>query len=195
MGLSISPATGNAVVAFGNVTVSGTPVYLIPGVAITTLATQSRNANTVSYGAIYVATPITIDQLALEVTTQATAGHTARMAIYNASINWHPTSLIVDAGTVAIDSTGVKTASVGVTLAAGRYFMALNQSATVTYRSWKSAGNLLGLPAALGANMNQYPFVTQAYGAFPSTADDWTTLGGDTTTGGLYMMVLRVSTP
>ena len=182
-------------VADGAVTVSGTPVYMIPSVPLTSTSTQSRAVNTVSYGAFYVRTSITIDQLALEVTTQATAGNTARMAIYNASTTWHPTSLVVDGGTVAIDSTGVKAASISTTLPPGRYFMALNQSATVTYRSWRSSALWLGLPITLGAAFNQYPFATQTYGVFPSTATDWTTLGTDSTTGGLYMMVLRVSAP
>jgi hypothetical protein len=169
--------------------------YAIPGVHLILIATQSRSVNTVSYAPFVVPTSITIDQLALEVTSAASAGATARMAIYNADINWHPTSLVVDGGTVAIDSTGVKTASISQVLAAGRYFMALNQSAAVTYRSWKSTGRWLGLPAALGTSFNQYPFATQTYGAFPSTATDWTTLGGDSSSGGLYMMVMRVSVP
>ena len=69
--------------------------------------------------------PATLDRLACEViTTAGSAGKLMRIGIYNADTSWSPTSLVVDAGTVAVDSIGIQAATINVTLPAGRYMCA-----------------------------------------------------------------------
>lgn len=68
--------------------------------------------------------------IALHVQSAATAGSIARLGIYGVDADGTPGSLILDAGTVAIDSNGGKAITISQTLAAGRYYLALRTGAS-----------------------------------------------------------------
>ena len=69
----------------------------------------------------WVPETMTISACSLYVTSAATAGQTIRIAFYNHHANgWQPGTRIADAGTVAIDTTGIKTiSSLSITLPKG----------------------------------------------------------------------------
>ncbi len=66
----------------------------------------------------YVPVPRTIDRVACNVSTaSSTAGHVARLGVYNANAaTGLPTTVLVDSGTVAVDTTGAKDVAVSATL-------------------------------------------------------------------------------
>lgn len=172
--------------------------FVIPGVEATGVATAVLTANQVRYEPFYVATQITIDQLALEVTSTGGAGKLVRVGIYNADGDLQPTSLVYDAGTIAADSVTAQTISLGVaqTLSPGRYLFALNSDGTPTLRCLRAGSMLSGFAAAFGAS----PFVVsltaaQTYGAFPGTGLAWTALNAGGGSPAVHCVICRVSTP
>lgn len=187
--------TFNSTVVSGRLSLGGTTYFSLPGVEPTTVTTFAMAANQVRYAPILVITPITIDQLAIEVTSAGAGGTTARLGIYNADTSWQPTTLVVDAGTVAVDSTGVKTAGISTTLQPGRYLTAINTDGAPTVRTVRGGAHYMGLNTSLGASsFNISMLATQTYAAFPATATAPTTVGS----GGnpfQHYVVLRVSTP
>lgn len=176
----------------------GTRGYIIPGVTTIATGTNSPTAQQIRYQPIFVATTITVDQIACEVTTFATAGTNVRMGIYSADTNWQPVALIADGGDVAVNvSNGVKTAAINVTLTPGRYLLAIMTDASnnVTLRTWRGGSRYGQLLATLGANsINDLWFVSTTYGAYSTTPVLWTGTSGGST-GMLYYCVLRVATP
>lgn len=193
--LVVDLAAKQTAIAHGRAVISGTTQYSIPGVEPTATATQVIAANIVRYCPILVVTPITIDQLMIEVTGAGAGGTTARLGIYVADTSWQPGALIVDAGTVAVDSLGVKAAGVGVTLQPGRYLTALNSDGAPTLRVVRGGGMYTGFNVALGATPGiSSPNVAQAYGVFPGTGTAWTGAGG-TALGPLQYIWSRISVP
>lgn len=61
---------------------------------------------------VHIPTDMTISAVSIYVNSASTAGQTQRIAFYNMHSNgWKPSTLIVDCGTVATDTTGAKTVS------------------------------------------------------------------------------------
>lgn len=153
--------------------ISGT-FYSIPGVTISSVSTSSIDANYVYYNPICVTSTIVLTQLAVEVTTAAAAGSKARLGIYNSSISWQPSTLVLDAGEIATDSTGIKYISINKTLSPGRYLFAITASAGFSARTFRGGF----LYTQLLPNLGSYCFPdyfrkSRAYSAFPSPADLW----------------------
>lgn len=73
---------------------------------------------------IWVPQTLTFDRIACSVTAGGTAGAVVRLGIYNDDSNGLPSTLILDAGTVASTTTGVKEITISQTLAAGSYWLA-----------------------------------------------------------------------
>ena len=141
---------------------------------------------------------ITIDALAVEVTTAGSAGSVARMGIYNGDISLcQPTTLIVDSGTFAVSTTGTKTVVLGstITLQPGLYFTALSTGSTTAHQ-FRSlvAGNfaqIIGTTAAGGNQLGSYINGTRAaFGALPADASTLTTL--TPTVGSIYCLWYRL---
>ena len=133
------------------VTMRGSTLSL-PGVILSAeLTGQSLAAQIVLYFPIVVTTAITLSEISVNVTTQsATAGCKSRIAIYNSDASWIPTTLVLDCGEIACDSTGVKTLSMTQSLSAGRYFIRLHGDNSASrpsfycYRGSPITGALLG---------------------------------------------------
>ena len=133
----------------------------------------------------------------LEVTTAGVASSVARLGIYNADADWQPTTLVVDAGTVAVDSTGVKTITLSpvVTLAPGKYLLALLSNGAPTLRGAFVYSNYVGYSSTLGGSaMTISLSVSQAYGALPDPGTDWTDTVA-TANPFRYFVFVRVQTP
>ncbi len=84
------------------------------------IASGTTNAPTASelrVASLYVPTPRAIDRIGCSVSTAGTGGHVARLGIYNSDpATGLPTTVLIDAGTVAVDTTGIKEIAVAATL-------------------------------------------------------------------------------
>lgn len=167
----------------------------VPGIAGNqSIGTNALGADVDIFSPVYLVSSILIDALICEVTIGGGGGSTGRMAIYDADIDWQPTSLIVQTGAFDINTTGVKTNLVSQTLARGRYLTAINVSDGSTFRRVK-ADQYLGYDPILGVNPKSNELNnSRAHAAFPSTGVPWDTRQGSTT-GMNYQTFLRIVTP
>ena len=79
---------------------------------------------------LLVARPMTIDRLACKVQVAGAAGKKARIGIYRDGTNCYPGALLLDAGEIAVDSTGVKAVTINQALTRGLYWMAFISDGT-----------------------------------------------------------------
>lgn len=126
---------------------------------------------------IYFYTPViaSFDRICINVSTQASAGNTARLGIYNVTSGGiTPSSLIVDAGDVAIDSIGAKEATINATLSPGWYALAVAQSGGSavfsTIGSSAAIGGFVLGTTSVSTSFNTCSRASQSYGSLPSTA-------------------------
>lgn len=188
-------APGSSVVPHGRgVNNAGAIRYMVPGVELTTMSTNAPGANVTTYSPIYVATAITVDLLAVEVST-LTAG-TARLGIYEADTDWQPTDLVIDAGTVDTGSTGVKSIAVSQVLPAGRYLSTVYCSSGFTLRVAKGGTMFMGMVTALGASPFSAQFtVAGSITSLPDPGTEWTTAAGGNATPFGHTLFYRISVP
>ena len=136
---------------------SGVKAYGIPGLRPTGQGTATQSQGRLYYEPWFLETTATLDRLAVEVTTGSSAGALLRMGIYNADTSWVPTTLVVDAGTVAVDSTGIQAATINVTLPAGRYVCAFVLPTGITAPALRQiAGTVNSFPGISGTAGNPY---------------------------------------
>ncbi len=174
----------------------GVYLYSIPGGTAWRPGTVALNANRLHYVPIYVRTPITIDQVIIEVTGAAGAGNMGRIAIYEADVNWMPGALVVASAEFAIDAAVVVVTNiVATTLQEGRYLIGLNLEANVTLRSAEYGLPYMGFDPGLSASHNiLIVFVAAAYGALPDPGTAWDTVVTGAS-GIAHPVWLRVLTP
>ena len=135
-------------------------------------------AVTLSIGTLYTVPFVsprgaTLDRLAFEVTTGGSAGSVARAGIYAATsaTNIYPSALVVDGGEFVTTSTGVKAATISVTLEPDILYWAVylcGVSAPAIRRTVRFL-TVLGVPSTIGANSRNLLSPAQSYGALPST--------------------------
>ena len=151
--------------------------YGVPGVQFTGTGTQTLTANTVYYQPFEVTAPITLDFMALEVTTAAAGNGNLRLGIYAADTNLQPTGApLFDSGDVTVTSgaTGILSKQgTAVTLQPGVYLTATNTSVGFTARTF--LGGVSFVPTTIGANVTVLTSVAQTQGAFPTPGTAWTT--------------------
>jgi hypothetical protein len=176
----------------GRPKVGGTSYYAVPGATFSSVGTRNMTNGRIYYSPWTVDRVITIDQLAIEVSTNV-ASSECRIGVYNADTDWQPTSLIVDSGIIDCSTTGVKTVSVSITLQPGRYLAAVIANSTQTLRQFRG-GNAF-LTDTLGATpFYQDLFVASTYGPLNSTGVAWTS--SVASAGGIgHQIVARISTP
>jgi hypothetical protein len=113
---------------------------------------------------------ITLDRIGVYVSTLSTT--TARLGIYADGGNCYPGSLLLDAGTIDVTSTGAKTITISQALAVNTLcWLVIVCAATPAIYCIPVAGviNVLGTSNALGTAMNCGLYVAQTYGALPGT--------------------------
>jgi hypothetical protein len=151
--------------------------YGIPNAQFTVTGTQALTANTVYYQPFEVTAPLTIDFMALEVTTAAAGGGNLRLGVYAADANLQPTGApVFDSGdiTVTAAATGILSKQgTPVTLQPGVYLTAANTSAAFTARTF--LGGIGFVQTTMGANLNVLNLVSQTQGAFPTPGTAWST--------------------
>ena len=144
------------------------------GTALTTGAPTVNNLRAIPF---VVSKVITIDQMAINVTTVGAGGTgNARIGIYEDNGNSYPGALIVDAGTNITTSTGVKTFTTGlpVTLDPGLYWLVYvhnNTTTAPTIRSFAVASLIpvLGYASTLPTNQQFGWSVAFTFAALPAT--------------------------
>lgn len=83
------------------------------------------SAGSIYYTPIYVDGSTAFDRICINVTTAGAASTLARLGIYRAdATNEAPGTLVVDAGTVDVATTGEKLATISQTLTSGMYWLA-----------------------------------------------------------------------
>ena len=118
--------------------------YLIPFYTVSASATLAMVADTLYLTPFFVARAMTIDRLAIQVTTAGAAGKIARLGIYKNSTNIYPGDLVIDAGTVAVDAIAVVAATINQVLTKGLYFMAAVSDGTPEVRRWVPSFSPMG---------------------------------------------------
>lgn len=98
-----------------------------------TLGTCGLVANYLYGHLIWIPRALTVNAIAMEVTTQASSGKLGRMGLYNLDSSLEPTTLILDSDTVAIDTTGVKAVVISQQLTKGLYWgvVVVNENCTL----------------------------------------------------------------
>ena len=115
---------------------------------------------------LWVARNITVDRIAVYVATAGAAGTVIRLGIYNNGTNLLPGSLLLDAGTVAVDSTGVKAITINQALTKGLYWLALFSDGAPTLGAHASAWSPIGMDNSI-QNTKAHWYKDTAYGTLP----------------------------
>lgn len=132
----ISEHSGNWVGA-GSAQKTGSDVYLFGhGVSAGNYATRALSSTTeLNYTTFPILRPFLVKALGISVTTAGTASTGARLGLYASDTTGVPAKLLVDAGAVAIDTTGYKEATVtNFVLMPGQYWTAIIPESSVTVR-------------------------------------------------------------
>jgi hypothetical protein len=170
--LAFSPAVG------GTITITTTRyAYGIPNAQFTGAGTQALTANTVYYQPFEVTAPLTLDFMALQVTTAAAGNGNLRLGVYAADANLQPTGApLFDSGdiTVTAAATGILSKQgTPVTLQPGVYLTAANTSVGLTAQTFLNGISFV--PTTMGTNITVLTSVAQTQGAFPTPGTAWTT--------------------
>ena len=147
--------------------IARTGEYLFNAFAYYAAATQTLTANRLYATPFWVARAMTVDRIAIEVATAGAAGEAARLGIYKDGTNLYPGDLVVDAGTVAVDSTGIKTVTISEALTKGLYWVAVVSDGTPGIRAWPLCCPWLGLKATGFAYPQMGWYVAYTYAALP----------------------------
>ena len=125
----------------------GAVVWHIPGWYYAGFSTTVPMPGVLHYIPIYVPRTTTYTGIGITVITPAPAGKLARLGIYNNSLGT-PSTLVLDAGTVPVDTTGDKIITINQQLAAGHYWLAYVSDHAPTLGSPSTAGAIS--PATTG---------------------------------------------
>ena len=140
------------------------------GIPVHSVTTAGVGAGAMHASLIYVPRTMTFDQIAIEVTVAMAAGKKANLSLYDMDYtNWKPINLVLDAGAVLCDTTGVKSITINKQLTKGIYWGVLDPEDSVTYRSWNQALALMGYQDNLFQRINDSYYATHVYGAAPAT--------------------------
>jgi hypothetical protein len=179
----------------GRAKYSGGTYYIVPGIDLTAIAAVAMVAGNMYYGPWFVESPITIDQIACEITSAAAAGKLLRIGLYRANVDWQPTDLLIDSGNIAADSPGVKTYAVSLVLPPGRYLGAMVSDGAPTIRWFRGGNKWMGIHPDMGATpFSQLHVYAHPFGAMKNPGGAWT---GFSATAGQPSngVVCRVLTP
>jgi hypothetical protein len=124
----------------------------------------------------FVHSPLTADQIALNITTAAAGGKLIRLGLYGATAAGQPGALIVASGALAADPGAVPdpvAATIAAALVPGRlYYLALVTDGTPTVTAVAGTMNQFGQTTAADANSRSCVQRTFTYAALP---DPWGT--------------------
>jgi hypothetical protein len=175
---------------------SGGTRHAVPGLVVSGSGTITLSATGYHWPFLVETTSITVDAIVAEVTTAGSASTVTRLGIYQAGTDWQPGALVIDAGTVASDSTGVKTASfTAKVLTQGRYLLYTACTVNTVYRSVRGTlplGKVLIAGGTSSVDAYSYTKATPGTGALADPGNAWTTVTYNQGTMD-YPCVLRIT--
>ncbi len=130
---------------------------------------------------------ITIDRLAIQVTSASGAGTEARLGLYKDGTNLYPGELVVDAGVVATDANTVVAASISESLDKGLYFLVIASESTPTLMAFVPAWTPIGYSAS-GFGLTQDKHYYKSGVGFGALADPF--VSGATAFGAWHPAIL-----
>lgn len=113
-----------------------------------------------------------VDRIGINVSAAGAASTSARLMVYRATNDVLPGSLILDAGTVAVDSTGDKEITIDLALPAGWIFGAIVSNGAPTLQWVFSTITVYGTATPATVNTKASPNRPFTFGAAP---DPWGT--------------------
>ena len=134
-------------------------------------ATQSATAGRLYTCPIFIARPMTFDAIAAWVTVASGANTSVRFGIYNDGTNHYPDSLVLDAGTVLTDATGLRGIAISQALATKGWYWAaalFESTPTVAWTRFISPLGTADITDGFSYNPSSW-YVAQAYGALPAS--------------------------
>lgn len=121
---------------------------------------------------LWVPVAMTVDRISINVQSGIASG-THRLGIYSSNSNGVPSSLVLDAGTVATTASGVKEITISQALTPGVYWLAAvaqTAAATVYYHPTANNGVMYPFSTTNGAFDNKVAYKQSSVtGALPST--------------------------
>ena len=107
--------------------------YGIPNNATSQSTTKQLGANQIYYMPFVVFNAITVTEISAWVINAATAGAKNRLSIYKANQDGTPGALVLDAGEIAVSSTGIKKITgLSQTLTSGLYLLRIHTDGSAT---------------------------------------------------------------
>ena len=145
-----------------------------PSVNQLAIGSLTNAINSIRYSPFIVERDITVTQLGIAVVTSGGASTTCRLGIYsNDPTTTKPLTRLVDSGTLALDSTGVKSATgLSVVLAKGLYWFAYFSNAstgTITSIANLNLPDVIGTTTLNNGPVNIYS-QSLTYTSLPATA-------------------------
>jgi hypothetical protein len=160
------------------------------------VANEGTTNNALFAQVIFVPRPVTVDEIAIEVTVAGASPSEARLGIYASNADGVPSSLIVDAGLIDATSPGTKTIALSpaATLPAGFVFLAFARQSANTFSSRRMAVTRGAYPRPNSAadalanapRVHQF-FMANVTGALPAT---FTPSGVG---GAMYLMAVKIA--
>lgn len=171
---------------------SGVETWVIPGIAVGSITVGTNTINEVRYEPFFVHSEITIDRLAVEVTSSV-GSSTLRIGVYEADVDLQPGALVVE-GAVSSASNAVVTLTVNELLMPGRYLAAVNSShSSIQTRRFVASNGPASFVSGLGANaMVAKISKSLTYAALGDPGTPWDTLTS-LSTGMQHQVVMRVT--
>ena len=173
---------------FSSLTLLKTGQYFYP-FPISGHTTAPLEANRIRAIPFFVARNMTIDRIAIQVTGAGGGGKVCRLGIYNNGTNNYPGTLVLDAGTVAIDATAVVAATISESLTKGLYWLVEVPNDTGTVVAMLQAYPIGGTSPTAFTSTNEYHWYKD--GVTGSLADPFPA-GGAQVTGGLPAILPRL---
>lgn len=163
--------------------------YFAPWIVQASATTVAMVANQLYATPLIVPRTTTFDRIAVRITGAAAAGKKVRLGIYADGTNLYPGALLLDAGTVNADSTGVLAITISQQLTKGFYWLVAVSDGTPTIVVWGFHNTPLGQTASDIALEQGEWTVAFTYAALP----DPFTAGGALTSSGYGLLIsLRV---
>lgn len=154
-----------------SVTRNNTRYYSSPCNA-TALTTAALTANVLYAMPLVLDRQTTLNAIQINVTTSRAAS-SIRVGVYSDNGNLNPANLIIDAGSQASISTGIKSFATGIpiTLDAGVYWLVCVSNSNPAIRGFAVTGlnPILGLDSAMGTTLGLGYSVNFTFAALPST--------------------------
>lgn len=159
-----------------------TPFYVFPGnkISSSAVALSTPSANWLVYMPFVVSERMTIEEVAVEVTT-AVAASTFYVGIYEADTEWQPGTLIYGSGSLSGATTGKKSETgLSFVLAPGRYLACFHPSAAVALRGFEDGVPWAGPRSVFGSGANVVPYYWRkdrgSHSTLPATGTSWDTV-------------------